>query len=248
MSAAILIGLLLAAPVARGEAGAGDEATATSDAAVSTQAKSRPKAVSSRWMKVGEAERDREVDQASALPLAERLLSMSAGFLDTPYGNSPLGEGRGKDPDPMIRFDEADCLTFVEETMAMSLAASAADVSPLLQQIRYAGEPSFVERNHLMEAQWLPNNVKKGFLRDITQDLAGASVRVVNKHLTERAWTSKLAQALELPKERQLTGDFPITIVPRSAALEVAKRAPAGTVMIVVRDDRPRLPDRKSVV
>src|SRR5690349_3041900 len=54
-------------------------------------------------------------------PLPERLLSTSEKFLNTPYVLSPLGEGGGVDPDPTFRLDAVDCLTFVEETLALSL-------------------------------------------------------------------------------------------------------------------------------
>ena len=58
-------------------------------------------------------------------PLSERLDLVSAKFLGTAYVASPLGEGTGKDPDPLVRYDAVDCLTFVEEAIALSLAPSA---------------------------------------------------------------------------------------------------------------------------
>ena len=98
-------------------------------------------------------------------PLSERLEAVSAKFLGTVYVASPLGEGKGKDPDPLVRYDAVDCLTFVEEAIALSLAASSEAVVPLLTRIRYEGEsPDFETRNHVMEAQWVPSNLKKGFL------------------------------------------------------------------------------------
>ena len=62
----------------------------------------------------------------------ERLIAVSSMFLDTPYLNSPLGEGAGHppDPDPLIRFDGVDCTTFVEQTMALARARSMSMSAP----------------------------------------------------------------------------------------------------------------------
>src|SRR5260370_23692250 len=116
-----------------------------------------------RWMDLGEADREAAMRELSAKPLGTRLLDVSERFLGTPYATSPLGEGQGKDADPLIRFDAVDCLTFVEETMAISFANEPREVEPILIDLRYAREVAFDDRNHLMEAQWLPHNLAKGF-------------------------------------------------------------------------------------
>src|SRR5207302_5609965 len=123
------------------------------------------------------------VDASVEQPLAARIEKMSEGFLNTPYVVSPLGEGKGHPPDqdPMIRYDQVDCLTFVETAIAMSVAKKAVEVEPLLQRIRYESEPAYQNRNHLMEVQWIPNNVKKGFLVDVTRKYGGDDVITVKK-------------------------------------------------------------------
>jgi hypothetical protein len=107
---------------------------------------------------------------------ARRVEVISAGFLGTPYVLGPLGEGAGHmpDPDPLYRWDAVDCLTFVEEVLALSRSCSLPEAEQVLQQIRYAGDAvRYDERNHVVETQWLPNNERKGFVRDITGELAG---------------------------------------------------------------------------
>src|SRR5260370_33755719 len=116
-----------------------------------------------RWMDLGELEREAAMRELSAKPLGTRLLDASGRFLGTPYTVSPLGEGTGKDADPLIRFDAVDCLTFVEETMAISYAADPRGVEPILSELRDVRGSAFDARNHLMEAQWLHPNVGKGF-------------------------------------------------------------------------------------
>jgi hypothetical protein len=185
----------------------------------------------------------------AARPLPERLESVSAKFLGTRYVASPLGEGKGKDADPLIRYDAVDCLTFVEESMALSLAGSSEAVVPLLTRIRYEGdEPDFELRNHVMEAQWLPSNLKKGFLKDVTRELGGDATVRVGKKLDAVAWASKSGAALGLSSKAQKRGEFSWELIPAALALEKLQQAPSGTVVVVVRADRPKLVTRISHV
>ncbi|MBX5484676.1 MAG: DUF1460 domain-containing protein [Myxococcaceae bacterium] len=164
---------------------------------------------------------------------------MSGRFLGTPYVHSPLGEGEGIDPDPTIRFDAVDCLTFVEETLALSLARDPSDVRTLLVALRYADRPAFEDRNHLMEAQWLPNNVRKGFLRDVTRMYGGADTVVTKKVISKAAWQVPSSKALQLPPDRQVVGEFPLELIPLQKVLDHARDIPSGTVLMVAREDRP---------
>lgn len=172
-------------------------------------------------------------------PLAERLLGMSEKFLNTPYVVSPLGEGGGPDPDPTFRLDAVDCLTFVEQTLALSLARRDEDVARLLERIRYAQQPAYEDRNHLMEAQWLPNNMAKGFLVDVTRRYAGADVLEVKKVLTDASWQSKSSAELRLPPERQVKGSYTLNMIPLERVMAHARRLPSGTILVVLRDDLP---------
>lgn len=200
-----------------------------------------PANTKSRWMIEGEAALFTEAKASASKPLGERLLSISQGFLDTPYIHSPLGEGAGStpDPDPTFRVDAVDCLTFVEETIALALSKDETQLPSLLQRIRYSEHPTYADRNHLMEAQWLPRNVDKGFLRDITERFGEGDTVLTEKVLTAKTWASKSSLALQLPKERQVTGTYKFNLVPLEKALDRAKKVPAGTLMMVVRADLP---------
>lgn len=73
-------------------------------------------------------------------------------YMGAKYVNDPLGEGRAPDSDPLIRDDAFDCTTFVETVLAHG------DVDTL-NKIRYKnGEIDFINRNHFIETDWLPNN------------------------------------------------------------------------------------------
>jgi hypothetical protein len=201
-----------------------------------------------RWMDLTDMEREASIRQLASEPLPGRLLQASEKFLGTPYASSPLGEGRGKDADPLIRFDAVDCLTFVEETLAISFANEPREVEPILIDLRYAKEVAFDDRNHLMEAQWLPHNLGKGFLRDVTRRYGGDSTEVVHKTLSPTTWTSRSSRALGLSPNREPLGTFELPIIPIERVRAAAKRIPSGTLLVVVREDRPYKPTRISHV
>lgn len=182
-----------------------------------------------------------ELHALSDKPLPDRIASVSAGFLDTPYLVSPLGEGAGAptDPDPTFRLDAVDCLTFVEETVALSLAKDETQLGALLDQLRYGEKRAYEDRNHLMEAQWLPRNVEKGFLRDVTDRYGGADAVWAEKVITRKTWTSRSSSELKLPADKQVVGTFRFRMIPLEKVLTRAKKVPSGTLMIVIREDLP---------
>lgn len=194
--------------------------------------------VAPKWSALDAAGRDAQLEKLSREPLAQRLVDASAGFLGTPYVLSPLGEGSGFDPDPPLRFDEVDCLTFVEETIALALTPTPAQLPALLQRIRYSAEPTYAGRNHLMEAEWLPFNEAKGFIREATRRYGGRDAVRTQKVVTAAAWKTPSATALALPADRQITGRFPLWLLPLDRLEAHAAGIPTGTLLLVVREDR----------
>ena len=118
-----------------------------------------------------------------------------------------------------------------------------------LDQIRYSADaPAYPKRNHVMEAQWIPSNEKKGFIEDITRSIAGDDTVKVTKHLDDDAWASKSGSDLLLDRADQARGDFDWDMVPVGKALKYLQAAPDGTVVTVVRGDRKNLVTRISHV
>ncbi len=200
------------------------------------------------WVSLPEPEREAQVARLQVKPLAERVVALSEAFIGTPYVLSPLGEGEGKDPDPLIRYDAVDCVTLVEEVMAMSLAPDPKSRVDWLNRIRYSGDPAWATRNHIMEAQWLPRNLERGFLREVTADYAGKSLRTVKKVLSAETWSLKNGVELGLPESLQPRGTFSLEVVPAEAALKALAGAPSGLIVVVVRADRPKAVTRVSHV
>src|SRR5713101_759008 len=124
-------------------------------------------------LQMSEQQLDRSIADAHLVPaIGERVERLSALFVGVPYGDYPLGEGSGVEPQPRWRVDKVDCQTFVETVLAMANAKSLDRARTILDDIRYAGDPpkvSFATRNHFTEAQWLPANTEKGYLREETR-------------------------------------------------------------------------------
>ena len=196
------------------------------------------------WAVLSAEARAAVLAEQQELPLPERLMRVSERFLGTPYVLSPLGEGQGVDADPTFRLDAVDCLTFVEQTVAMSVGLREEEVARVLERIRYAGAPVYEERNHLMEAQWLPNNVNRGFLEDVTRRYGGEDVVRVSKSITAHTWTSRSSQALGLPRSHQPQGTWWLDMIPLQRLLTHAREVPSGTVLVVLREELPLKPTR----
>ena len=131
------------------------------------------------------------VDEAIAartLSLDQRIERVSRLLLQRPYQVDAIGEGKAPDSDPLFRYDVFDCLTFVEEVLALSLPVDPFDAPQIRQRLRYgsAGGIDYHNRNHFMLQQWIPNSIESGILVDITADL-GASV-LMEKNVSKNTW------------------------------------------------------------
>ncbi len=182
--------------------------------------------------------------------VATRLERVTRHFLGTPYGFSPLGEGSGIDPDPLLRFDRVDCLTFAETSIALAAAPDPPSLLPILEDIRYAAQPpTFQNRNHFVEAQWVPNNVLKGWIRDISAQVAPGEVRVATKVLGPQVWRDRRGLGdLPLDGDDVPRGTFRLDYVPLAFLQAHPRRIPSGTLMFVVRENYLSSPTRVSHV
>jgi len=186
-----------------------------------------------------EAELDAKIAEAHALPLPERIDALSRLFVGVPYTDLPLGDGEaGPEPGPLFRTDGVDCQTYVETILAMANARNLPQAKAILTDIRYAdGKPSFQTRNHFTEAQWLPANARKGYLRD--------AVPALDKNAPKETLVLVKSQWTQVPGLKRLSsasipdGKYSVRYLPLD---EVEKRAgdvPPGTIVMVVREHDP---------
>ncbi len=187
-----------------------------------------------------ERQLEEAIEQVQRSPaIADRIEQISRLFLDTPYGQYPLGEGAGVERQPRWRADMVDCQTYVETVLAMANAKDLAQAKTLLDDIRYRAPPiSFSSRNHFTEAQWLPANEAKGYLSEETTEIDRAAP-TASLVLRREQWTKvkgleRLAPA-EIPE-----GTFTIRYLPLAEARERATQIAPGSVMLIVRAQDPQ--------
>ena len=181
--------------------------------------------------------------ESSDLPLGDRMRAISQPLKGLPYQVDPIGEGAGPDPDPVTRYDVFDCLTFVEEVLALGLPVDPAFASELRQSLRYGpeAEVSYENRNHFMLHQWIPNNIANGLLVDITTEL-GSTVRM-SKTVETRTWTRWKSRSRFMLTDEQLpVGLFELDILPLDQALLSLSSLPPGALIITVRENRSYVP------
>ncbi|HEY9841213.1 MAG: N-acetylmuramoyl-L-alanine amidase-like domain-containing protein [Candidatus Sericytochromatia bacterium] len=124
------------------------------------------------------AEIDKWLPSLKAMSLPQRMQAVSARAIDTPYFLGPLGEGPNApfDKKPLMDLSRVDCVTFCEQTLALSMSSSYKQAYEVLQKIRYKGgqKPSerlMETRNHYFMADWVPNN--RWLVSDVTPSLPG---------------------------------------------------------------------------
>lgn len=179
------------------------------------------------------------VEKTRQRPLPERIDAVSQALLGADYVADPLGEGEGFDPDPAVRYDAFDCLTYVEEVLALSMGSDPHQVASIRQGLRYDGPPTYANRRHFMELQWIPAALEQGWLVDTT-GAYGRPTQHLEREVddaTWRAWRARPRFALaddELPK-----GTMALDILTLDDAIAVADDMHPGTLLLTVRADRP---------
>jgi len=176
------------------------------------------------------------------LPLPQRMAAISKPLLDLDYGLDKNGEGVAPDFDPPARYDIFDCVTFLEEIMALAMAGDPVSAPGLRNEIRYIdGEVGYSKRNHIWMQQWIPNNIQAGFIEDITSQIG--PTHLVTKRITEKTWSGwRGTRKLKMPVGELPTGQFRLPVLSLDAAVDNIDKIPAGAIVVVVRKPRAHRP------
>ena len=177
-------------------------------------------------------------------PLETILEHTAHFFLGTPYVASTLDEN--DEEQLVVNLQELDCVTYVENVLALSLAANSNDFSfdnfkTHLQNIRYRnGELSdYASRLHYT-SDWIFDNEKSGLLENISQQLLGvqetkelhfmSSHRSAYKQLAHN--DAMLYKIEQLEKDINSRGGF--YYLPKGAIYGKAKEIPHMAVVAIV--------------
>lgn len=161
-----------------------------------------------------------------ATSLQKRIEMISENFLNKPYVLGALGEGRNGqfDQSPIYRVNGFDCATYVSTVLSLSLASDLRTFRYKILEVRYANNKAdYLDRNHFMSLDWIPNNIKKGFLKDITKtfkDKEGHHLyQTATVNIDKAAWLQKKDigdikvksnQAEQLKKLKQYAKQYPV--------------------------------------
>jgi hypothetical protein len=180
----------------------------------------------------------RAARETAGRPLAERMKAVSEPLLGLPYEIDGHGEGVGPDTDPPARYDAFDCVTFLEEVLALSLAGDPVGAPLIRNALRYqGGVPDYAGRHHFMLAQWIPANIEAGFFEDITHTL-GETHRL-QKEVTRSVWANWAGTTgFTMPIESLPVGTYGLNVLSLDAAEAAMERIPPGAIILTIRAPR----------
>ncbi len=160
-----------------------------------------------------------------------RLIDLAKRSVNTPYARDPLGEGPSSqyDKDPLMDLTRVDCVTFVEQSIALAASRSYQNAFDTLQKIRYeGGQIAFERRNHFMIADWVAHN---RFCRDVTRELKTPTATVTRTMGRKYFFESKqLPELAQQAKEETLD----LAYVPVAEAANAEKNLPSPALILLI--------------
>ncbi len=137
--------------------------------------------------------------------VGKNMVALGTHFIGTPYVAHSLEEPG--EEHLVINLRGFDCLTLVENCLAMSRCLSSGktsfeDFSAQLQRIRYAGGAidGYASRLHYF-TDWMADNERKGIVKDSTMTLHGEAYRkTINFMSAHRASYAQLADDTALAR------------------------------------------------
>lgn len=167
------------------------------------------------------------------ISLEQKIEKISHNFMGKPYALGALGEGQNGyiDQSPLYRTDGFDCETYVSTVLGLSLADNLTDFKEKINHIRYINNhPSFISRNHFISLDWLPNNIKKGYVVDITNKIHDKNhhpfYKIAKATINKQSWllhqtnsTLKIKQTKEKQQRLKQLHKQAINYPPKTATI-----------------------------
>lgn len=179
----------------------------------------------------GGVDRYLEALRARESSFTGRLAAVVRDSVGTPYAAGPLGEGPSGeyDNDPLMDLSRVDCVTFIEQAVALAASRDYAEAFALLQRIRYAGgRIAYESRNHFMITDWLANNPWR---HDVTETL-GVTVEEVTRVISRRDFFERVnapGLGADTPDARHT-----LAYIPRERVGEALPRMPSPAIVLFV--------------
>ncbi len=145
---------------------------------------------------------------ASDFPsLEDRLRILALRRIGTPYRRDCLGEGAGRDPDPLFRVDSTDCTVFILTQAAMGHASSLTEARQNMAQANYREVNGDRPTRYENRLHFTVDRLRASpYFREITARVAGdAPVKEANVLLNRMADGTRL---LAIPWEKPVTATY----------------------------------------
>ena len=175
----------------------------------------------------------------------ERITAQMRGM---PYRFDALGEGeKGRiDRDPIFSLKRLDCVTFLEEAIAMTQHASLEKAIEATQQIRYIdGKIHYAHRKHLPMLQWIPSLIAEKIAVDITRKVGGEQTLMVEKTVTRESYLSSREgkmMARRIGLKRLPVGQYRLDYLLMQVAADHAQKIPHATILSFLMPSTPQSP------
>ncbi len=165
------------------------------------------------------------IEELKVEEVEEKMRRLAYLALGTPY-QPQAWEGK-----PTFNLKDVDCVTFVEQIVALALASDKSSLVPTLLRLRFKdGVIGPLTRNHFIAADWLPNNFH--FLEDVTQLLGGERTAYIEKTINRKEFFKKRG----LKWEGKPTTIIRSAYLPRSILPALVSSLPPLTIIPIVKE------------
>src|SRR5690606_714206 len=178
-------------------------------------------------------------ERLDTLPIGEIIVRLGVTFVGTPYKPGTL-----EVPGPerlVINLRELDCVTFVENVLALSRLVRAGETDfdafrAELTRMRYRDGVSdgYPSRLHYF-SEWIADNERKGLVRDITRELGGVldpePIRFMSTHVEAYRQLSDPANLEAIRRIEEELSERPRYYIPEDRIAEVAPLIRNGDII-----------------
>jgi hypothetical protein len=169
------------------------------------------------------------------------VVAIGKRFIGSPYEEHTLDTGAGEQL--TANLHSFDCVTFVENILALAVCVkndrfSFEEYRKTLETIRYRGgkRNGYASRLHYF-SEWISDNIRKGFVRDLTKDLHGIPRRKTLNFLSTHAEMNRNLQADSVRNQIIATENDlsarPMYVIPVSDFHTIESEISAGDIIAI---------------
>jgi hypothetical protein len=196
---------------------------------------------------VGVPVEHRSIEGKSPISFWSELLMRQPSLSKALKDRSPLNINSDIVPFVPERFD---CTTYVETVIALARSRGLPSFFEELIRVRYSdSNPTYLSRNHFPEADWIPNNLQKGIVSDITDEVGSSgplNVSTAEKVINRREWLERSLRAHRIDRSLAAVDSSRwdsvaarVRFLPLDEVDRIIGKIPDGSILNIVHRDTP---------